>query len=67
MLTNTTELYITDKNGKTMFKTLCSTDYYTSEERNLKIKLVEAKNNPEAYYFIDLPTAEIVINHSSEV
>ena len=62
-LSKSTEVYITDKTEKPMFKTLCATAYYESEVRNLHRKLIEAEKYPEAYKFLDLDTARIVINH----
>ena len=63
MMTPTTTLYITDKSGDKLFKTICSTEFYTSEERNLNRKLEEAMKCPETYHFLDIATARIVIEH----
>ena len=63
MMTPTTTLYITDKSGRKLFKTICSTEFYTSEERNLRRKLEEAMEYPEIYGLIDIATARIVIEH----
>ena len=62
-MTPTTTLYITDKSGDKLFKTICSTEFYTSEERNLNRKLKEVIDYPEMYGFIDMFTARIVIEH----
>lgn len=60
MLVKTSAVYITDKSGKRFFNTLCSTEYASSEIRNLERKLEQAKQIPELYRFLDIATARIV-------
>lgn len=55
-------LHITDKTGIKVFRTVCSTAYIEPEIRNLQRTLKEAKQNPEAYKFLDLETAHLVVN-----
>lgn len=64
MLPNTTKVYITDKNDKRHFNTLCSTDYYMSEYRNMERHLKQANATPDRYSFLDVATAKIVVEHS---
>ena len=66
MLQGTTELWITDKTGKESFKTLCSTEYHTSELRNLQQHVDYAKKRPELYNFLDVNSMEIVVRHADE-
>ncbi len=60
MLPGTTEIYLTDKNGKKSFKTLCSTQYASSERRNLERHIAQAKATPARYSFMDVGTMQIV-------
>lgn len=60
MLACTSTLYITDKTGRESFKTLCSTQYASSERRNLQGHINAAIKNPKAYRFLDIATARIV-------
>lgn len=60
MLAGTSQLYITDKNGKESFKVLCATQYASSERRNLQGHINAAIKNPKAYGFLDIATARIV-------
>lgn len=60
MLPNTTQIYITDKNDKRHFNTLCSTAYASSERRNLERHIAQAKATPDRYSFLDVATMRIV-------
>lgn len=60
MLPGTTQIYLTDKNGKQCFNTLCSTAYASSERRNLERHLAQAKATPARYSFLDVETMRIV-------
>lgn len=59
-MTDTTHLYITDKNGGKHFRTTCSTLYKSSEVHNLTRHLEQAKLHPSHYNFMDIATAKIV-------
>ncbi len=59
MLTGTTTIYLTDKNGKKHFNTLCSTTYASSERRNLERHIAQAKATPERYSFMDVASIRI--------
>lgn len=60
MLKDTTTIYLTDKTGRKMFNTLCSTQYASSERRNLERHIAQAKATPERYSFLDVETVRIV-------
>ena len=60
MLTETIQVYITDKTGKKYFKTLCGTAYAQSEVRNMQRHLDQANAHPAAYKFLDVASATIV-------
>jgi len=55
-----TQLWITDKTGRKMFNTLCSTQYASSERRNLERHIAQARATPTRYSFMDVATAHIV-------
>jgi hypothetical protein len=54
-----TELWITDKTGQKMFKTTCSTQYKSSEERNLVRHIEQACKYPDQYKFLDIDSVRI--------
>ena len=60
MLSGTTTIYLTDKNGNKHFNTLCSTVYASSERRNLERHIAQAKATPALYSFMDVATMRIV-------
>lgn len=60
MLPNTTQLYITDKNGVSHFRTICSTQFASSERRNLQRHIDQAKATPLRYSFLDVESLRIV-------
>ena len=55
-------VYITDKSGRKMWDTTASPMSTASEIRNLKRHLEAAIKNPEAYRFLDLDTAVIMLD-----
>lgn len=59
---NTTNVYITDKNNGKHFNTICSSDYAMSEVRNLERKLSQARECSESFHFLDIDTAEVVVD-----
>ena len=59
MLPGTTAIYLTDKDGKRHFSTLCSTQYASSERRNLERHIAQAKATPARYSFMDVGTMQI--------
>ena len=61
MLSNTSTVCIQDKNGK-HYNTLCSADYTAPEIRNMQRHLEAARKHPEAYSFLDLKTAVIMVD-----
>lgn len=56
------EVSITDKTQKVFFKTTASPMATMSEVRNLKRHLEQAKANPKAYHFLDVPSAVILLD-----
>ena len=58
-LKNTSEVYITDKTGDKFFKTLCSTQYSSSEVHNMNCHINQAKQYPDHYKFLDIATAVV--------
>ena len=60
MLAGTSKVYILDKTGKVSFNTLCSTQYASSEVKNLELKLKQARQYPEAFKFLDIESARVV-------
>lgn len=62
-----TELYITDKSGGKHFKTLASPMGTTSEIKNLKRHIEQAKKYPEHYGFMDIDSAVLIENGSPHV
>lgn len=59
MLAGTTQIFLTDKNGKKHFNTLCSTAYASPERRNLERHIAQAKATPARYSFLDVATMRI--------
>lgn len=59
MLPGTTKIYLTDKTGRKIFNTLCSTQYASSERRNLERHIMQAKATPSRYSFLDVATIHI--------
>lgn len=59
-MSNTVELYITDKTGKKFFKTSCGAGYSSGELHNLQIHLKYARLHPKHYAFLDIDTARVV-------
>lgn len=55
-------LYISDSTGGKFFKTTASPMSTVSEIKNLKAKIKQAKQMPNLYKFLDVPTAFIVMN-----
>lgn len=60
MLANTTQIYLTDKNGYVGFKTLCPTVYAASERRNLERHIMQARATPARYSFLDVASVRVV-------
>lgn len=56
------KLYITDKTGQEFFKTDASPMSTMSEIRNLKRHIENAKRNPQAYKFLDVATAVVMMD-----
>jgi hypothetical protein len=55
---------ITDKSGKEFFKVVASPMSTYSEIKNLKRHIEQAKSNPEAYKFLDVASAVIMLDGS---
>lgn len=53
---------ITDKTGKEFFKTVASPMSTASELKNLTQHLAAAKANPDAYHFLDIDSAYILLD-----
>lgn len=53
------EMWITDKNGEKHFCVICGYGWHQGELNNLKTHLLNAKNYPSAYNFLDVDTARI--------
>lgn len=53
---------ITDKTGQEFFKTTASPMSTMSEIRNMKRHIAQAKASPEAYSFLDVDTAVIILD-----
>lgn len=58
---NTSTVSIQDKNGK-YWNTLCATEFVSSEIRNMQRHLDAAAKHPNAYRFLDLATAIILVD-----
>lgn len=61
-MNNTITMWITDKTGKEFFKTICGRGYHEGELRNLQGHLINARNQPAHYKFLDIDTAVIKID-----
>lgn len=55
-------IHITDRTGKEHFKTLASPMSTMSEIRNLQRHIEQARQNPQAYKFLDVATAVIMLD-----
>lgn len=63
-------VWITDKSGKRYWNTHCSVGHADPEIRNMQKRLEQAKKHPQAFAFLDLETAVIMLNgepHSPNV
>ncbi len=58
---NCASVCIQDKN-KRYYNTICGADYVAPEVRNMKRHLERAKSVPKIYNFLDLETAQILVN-----
>lgn len=56
------KIWITDKNGGEHFNTIASPMSIMSEIRNLKRHIECAKNNKNAYKFLDADTAQVIVD-----
>lgn len=61
-MSDTVEMYITDKNDKVHFRTVCGLGYHTGELNNLKRHIAQAKKNRAAYHFLDADSAIIKVD-----
>ena len=59
-MSESVNIYITDKTGGKFFKTNCSVAYMDSVVRDLQRHLDQAANQPLHYSFLDLSSAKIV-------
>lgn len=66
-MTQSTQVYITDKTGKRFFNTNCSVAFKEPEIRNLQRHLDQSAKYPAQYKFLDIPTARIVDESAGDI
>lgn len=59
-MSQSTNIYITDKRGLKFFTTNCPVEYKEHVIRDMKLHLKNAKKYPELYKFLHLKSAKIV-------